>query len=220
MATNIVIGGFQPVFTLSGGPLPQTLVRPIANNFATQLNKFDVVKTVSDGTLANAGAGDSTGIVGIALGFSYIQSGGTVSGRRVVGDFLPANTTFSPTTVGSPQESLCEYMPLTSDVVLKVQANGTTSNTTAGRVGLIGENCNLVVNGTPSTTVGNSCMFLDDSSHNTTAQQFRIVGIPAYTMENGLDITKAGAGDPTLANFWFLVTLNQGFLPPYTTTGI
>lgn len=217
---NVTIGGYRAVATLSGAPLPQPLVRPVANNYGTQINKGDWIQSLSDGTVSQAGAGNSTGLVGVALGFSYIQSGGTVSGRRVVGDFLPANTTFSPSTVGSPQESLCLYMPGIADIIWEVDANGTTSNTVAGRVGLIGENCNLVITGTPSTTVGNSCMFLDDSTHGTSAAQFRIIGIPGYTLENGLDITQAGMGDPTLSHCKFLVTLNQGFLPPYTTTGI
>jgi|SRR6185312_2554565 len=217
---NVTIGGFRAVGTLSGGLIPHTLVRPVVNNYATQLNKGDFLISAADGTVGAGTAGSTTNLVGVAVGFSYIQSGGPVSGRRVVGDFLPANTTFSPTTVGSPQESLCEYIPATADIIWEVDCNGTTVNTVAGRVGLIGENCNLVVTGTPSTTVGNSCMFLDDSTHNTTAQQFRVIGIPGYTLEGGLDITQASAGDPTLSHFRLLVVLNQGFLPPYTTTGI
>lgn len=217
---NVTIGGFRAVGTLSGAPLPQPLVRPVANNYGTQINKGDWVISVGDGTVGAGTAGSTTNLVGVAVGFSYIQSGGTVSGRRVQSDFLPASVTFSPSTVGSPQESLCLYLPGIADIIWEVDANGTTSNTVAGRVGLIGENCNLIITGTPSTLVGNSCMFLDDSTHNTTAQQFRIIGIPGYTMENGLDITQAGMGDPTLSHCKFLVTLNQGFLPPYTTTGI
>src|SRR6185437_4715081 len=170
---NVTIGGFRAVSTLSGGPIPNTLIRPVANNYATQLNKGDWLISVSDGTVGIGTAGSTTNLVGVAVGFSYIQSGGPFTGRRVMGDFLPANTTFSPTTVGSPQESLCEYIPGTPDVIWEVDLNGTTVNTVAGRVGLIGENCNLVITGTPSTIVGNSCMFLDDSSHNTTAAQFR-----------------------------------------------
>ena len=217
---NVTVGGYQAVGTLSGGPIPQPLVRPIANNYGTQINKGDWVQSLTDGTVSQAASTNSTGLLGVAMGFSYIQSGGQFAGRRGQFDFIPASTTFSPTTVGSPQESLCSYIPATADIIWLVQANGTTSNTVAGRVGLIGKNCNLIINGTPSTTVGNSCMFLDDSTQATSAKQFRIIGIPGYNMEMGLDITKAGAGDPTLANFWFLVTLNQGFLPPYTTTGI
>lgn len=217
---NVTIGGFRAVGTLSGANIPNTLVRPVVNNYATQLNKGDWLISASDGTVGAGTAGSTTNLVGVAVGFSYIQSGGPQTGRRVMGDFLPANTTFSPTTVGSPQESLCEYIPGTPDIIWEVDCSGTTVNTVAGRVGLIGENANLVVSGTPSTVVGNSCMFLDDSSHATSAAQFRIIGIPGYTLEQGLDLTLASAGDPTLSHFKFLVTLNQGFLPPYTTSGI
>lgn len=215
---NVTIGGFRAVATLSGGPIPQPLVRPVVNNYATQINKGDWLISVSDGTVGIGTAGSTTNLIGVAMGFSYIQSG-QLTGRRGRADFLPANTTFSPTTIGSPQESLCAYIPGTPDIIWEVDLNGTTVNTVAGRVGLIGENCNLVITGTPSTVVGNSCMFLDDSSHVTTAAQFRVIGIPGYTMD-GLDITQAGMGDPTLSHCKVLVTLNQGFLPPYTTSGI
>lgn len=214
---NVTIGGFRAVGTLSGAPIPSPLVRPVANNYATQLNKGDWIIPVSDGTVAQA-AGNSTILLGVVDGVSYIQSGQLV-GRRGVADFLPANVTFSPSTVGSPQESLVSYIPGSPDIIWEVDCNTTTSNTVAGRVGLVGENCNLIINGTPSTVVGNSCMFLDDSSHATSAAQFRIIGIPGYTLEGGLDITQASAGDPTLSHFKYLVTLNQGWLPPYTTSG-
>src|SRR6185437_12076650 len=211
---NVTIGGFRAVGTLSGGPLPTPLIRPVANNYGTQLNKGDWIIPVSDGTVAQAAA-NSTILLGVINACSFIQAGGAFTGRRTMSDFIPASTTFSPTTVGSPNESLVSYIPGTADVIWEVDLNGTTSNTVAGRLGLMGENCNLVITGTPSTTIGNSCMFLDDSSHATTAAQFRIIGVPGYSLENGLDITQAGMGDPTLSHCKALVTLNQGWLPPY-----
>jgi hypothetical protein len=215
---NVTIGGFRAVGTLSGGPIPTSIVRPVANNYATQLNVGDAIVPVSDGTVA-AAAANSTILLGVIDGCSFVPTQYPAANKRILAPFIPASLTFSPSTVGSPNESLVSFVPCTGDVIFEVDANGTTVNTVAGRVGLIGENCNLVITGTPSTAVGNSCMFLDDSSHATSAAQWRIIGIPGYTLENGLDITQAGMGDPTLSHCKFLVVCNQGWLPPYTTSG-
>lgn len=217
---NVTENGFRVWGTVTGGEgvMPTQLVRPVANNYATQLNVGDIVIPVSDGTVAQA-ASNSTTLMGLITGCSFMQTG-QLAGRRGMANFIPANTTFSPTTVGSPNESLVQYVPLTPDVILEVSLNGTTVNTVAGRVGLIGENCNLTTNGTASTTIGKSVMVLDDSSHTTSAAQFRIIGISGYTLEGGLDITQAGMGDPTLAQCKVLVMVNQGFLPAYSTSGV
>ena len=216
---NVTENGFRFWGTASGGEgvQPTQLVRPVANNYGTQLNVGDIIIPVSDGTVAQA-ANNSTILLGVITGTSYVQTG-VYAGKRTPSNFIPASTTFSPSTVGSPNESLVQYIPLTGDTILEVSLSTTTVNTVAGRVGLIGENCNLTTNGSASTVIGKSVMVLDDSSHTTSAAQFRIIGISGYTLENGLDITQAGAGDPTVAQFKVLVMCNQGWLPPYTTSG-
>ncbi|HET7742938.1 MAG TPA: hypothetical protein VFL67_20010 [Mycobacterium sp.] len=221
MASNVRINGFRVWGTMSGGEgvIPGALVRPVANNYATQINKGDLIIPVSDGTVAQA-ATNSTTLLGVVTGCSFVSATPPTAGKRVVSDFIPANTTFTPTTVGSPNESLVQYVPLTGEVILEVDLSGTTVNTVAGRVGLIGENCAYTTNGTASTVVGYSVMCLDDSSHVTTAQQFRIVGLPGYSLEGGLDLSQAGSGDATVAGFKVLVVCNQGFLPPFTTSGV
>lgn len=217
---NVRVNGFRVWGTLSGGEgtIPGQLVRPVANNYGTQINKGDIIIPVSDGTVAQAATSDTI-LLGVVTGCSFVSATPPTAGRRVLSDFIPANTTFSPSTVGSPTESLVQYVPLTGDVILEADLNGTTVNTVAGRVGLIGENCNYVLNGTASTTIGYSAMALDDSSHATSAKQFRIVGLPGYSLEGGLDLSQAGSGDATVAGFKVLVMVNQGWLPPFTTSG-
>jgi len=86
--------------------------------------------------------------------------------------------------------------------------------TLAGVIGLIGENCDLVT-GSGDTTTGLSAMQLDLSTHATTTANFRIIGISGYPAGN-----PPLNNDVTLTNVRFLVTCNEGFLPPYTATGV
>jgi hypothetical protein len=214
--SNVTVGGFQFYATLSGGPAPMELVQEVANDYATQINVGDIIIPVSDGTVAQAATNSST-LLGVVTGCSLIGTSGIEVGKRVVQDFIPAHTTFSPTTVGSANASLVSYIPLTADVILLARGAAATQTTIATNVGLIGNNVALTYNSlTPSTVIGRSVACLDLSTANTTANQFRIISIPGYTIWGfkGVDIDFASAGVP------FLVTCNQGVLPPYTTTGV
>ena len=212
---NVLLGGFRPWGTFSGGQgvFPNLRVAEIANNYGTAIGRYDVLAAVSDGTVAAAATTDNGKLIGIANAFSYV-----INGRREFRPLVPANTTFSPTTVGSRNASLVQYYPLTGDLILEVDGNAAAPTpTNAGVIGLIGENCDLVA-AAPNATTGVSGYLLDLSTHNTTTFNFRIVGIRgAYTLEGGLDLTD---NDVTLTRAKFLVTCNEGLLPPYTTTGV
>lgn len=207
---NLSKGGFRPWGTLTGGEgiFPGLMTREVANNYGTNIFRFDVLSAVSDGTVAQSASGDAGLFCGIAMGFSYV-----ISGRREPMPYLPASTTFTPTTVGSPTASYIDMLPLTADVVLEVDGNAAAPTpTAAGVIGLIGENCDLTAATGGDTTTGVSGMCLALSTHNTTTKCFRIVGIseyPHFTLN-----------DVTLTRTKFLVTLNQGFFPPYTATGV
>jgi hypothetical protein len=213
---NIQIAGFRPWGTLAGGEgdLPRPMLAEVANNYSTQISKYDIIKAVSDGTVAQAGSGD-TALLGVCTGAWYTGSGSVIGGKRQPSDFLPANTTFSPTTVGSPNASIVQFIPLTGNLILEVVSVDTTFNTAAGQIGARWENCNLKTSGTASTTIGVSNQYLDITSHVTSAAQFRIVDIIGYT-EAGFDVAM---NDPTAKYFAFLVMCNQGTLPPYSTSG-
>jgi hypothetical protein len=216
---NQVLNGFRPWGTLSGVPLPSPIIREVANNYATGIFKYDFVSVVSDGTVAASASGDAAKFLGVAVGFYvYTSPLGQAAGRRPV-PYLPANTTFTPTTVGSPNASWVEIIPATGDVIFEVCANdGTTVTTVAAGVSIINENCDLAAGSGGDTTTGLSSMVLNISSHNTTSKNFRVIGITNYPNTSG-----GGpfvGNDVTLTNARYLVTLNQGFLPPYTTSGI
>lgn len=207
---NITKGGFRPWGTLSGGEgvFPGTKIGEVANNYATSIFRFDILTAVSDGTLAQSATADNGKIIGVAVGFDYV-----ITGRREPMPYLPANTTFTPTTVGSPTASYITYVPLTADVILEVDGNAAAPTPTpAGVVGLIGENCDLSAATAGDTTTGLSGMTLDLSTHATTTFNFRIIGLTEYPHMTNNDVT--------LTRCKFLVVLNEGILPPYTATGI
>lgn len=214
---NFTQGGFRFWGTMSGGRghASATRVQEVANNYGTQLSKYDVIIQVSDGTVAIGAAANNGALLGVIVGCSYV-----VAGKRTPSDFIPASTTFTPTTVGSPNASLVEYIPLTADNIFEVDADeATTFSTYAAALGAIGENADIASPGSPSTTIGVSTQCLDISTHATTTANFRIIGVQGYTLE-GAPITAAPWNDPTVTRFKYLVVCNEGLLPPYTATGI
>lgn len=214
---NVSVGGFRPWGTWSGGygVFPAAKVREVANNYGTAIGTGDIIKALSDGTVAAAANTDTAVMCGVVTGCSYV-----INGKRELKPVIPASTTFSPTTVGSSNASLVQFIPLTADLIMEVDANdGTTFTTLAGYIGVINENCDLVT-GTPDATTGQSAYALNISSHNTTAKNFRVVDIRGnYTLQNGL-LQNLMDNDYTVTRFKLLVTLNQGFFPPFTTSGV
>lgn len=207
---NLTKGGFRPWGTFSGGEgvFPGTKTVEVANNYGTSIFRFDILSAVSDGTVAQSASGDAGLFVGVALGFSYV-----IAGRREPMPYLPASTTFTPTTVGSPTASYIDMVPLTGDIILEVDGNAAAPTpTAAGVIGLIGENCDLTAAASGDTTTGVSGMCLALSTHATTTKCFRVIGITEYPHLTNNDVT--------LTRTKFLVVLNQGFYPPYTTTGV
>ncbi len=214
---NIQQGGFRPWGSLSMGKghFGNLMVQEVASSYGTQLSKYDIIIGVSDGTVAIGAAANNGLLLGVINGCSYVYQG-----KRLLSDFIPATTAFSPTTVGSANASLVEFYPLTGDLVMEVDADeATTFATYATALGAIGENADIASPGSPSTTIGVSTMLLDISTHATTTANFRIVGVQGYTLEGG-PITGAPWNDPTVTHFKYLVVCNEGLLPPYTATGV
>lgn len=207
---NLTKGGFRPWGTFSGGQgvFPGTKTVEVASNYGTSIFRFDILTAVSDGTVAQSATADNGKLIGVALGFSYV-----IAGKRSPMPYLPASTTFTPSTVGSPTASYIDMLPLTGDLILEVDGNAAAPTPTpAGVIGLIGENCDLSAATAGDTTTGLGGMTLDLSTHATTTFNFRIVGVTEYP--------HLTTNDVTLTRCKFLVVCNEGFLPPYTATGI
>jgi hypothetical protein len=186
------------------------MVREVANNYATAIGVGDPLSAVSDGTVAVAATADNGKLIGVAEGFSYVTGG-----KRTYSNYLPANTTFSPTTVGSNNASLVQFTPCTPDVIFAVQATAATFTTIANWVGVIQENCDMTV-GTPDSTTGWSTFSLDVSTHATATFNWRVIGIRGYTLA-GLQL---GTNDPSVVRFEVLVICNESVWPIGTATGV
>src|SRR3954462_3305602 len=208
---NRVIGGVPAHGTVRGAPPPRPMVQEWASSYATQISNGDIIIGVSDGTVAIGAAANNGLLLGVVTGCSYVTGG-----KRIYSDYVPAATAFSPTPVGSANASRVESLPLGGDLILEVNGDAAAPTPTlAGVIGLIGENCDLAT-ATAGSAIGASGMNLGLSTHDTTTANFRIIGISGYTLE-GL---KLEDNDPTVSNFRFLVTCNEGLLPPFTATGV
>jgi hypothetical protein len=215
---NPLYGGFRPWGTISGGQgvFPSPMIREVANNNTLAIGRYDVLTQVSDGTVVQGAAADNGKLVGIAIGFSMWQTQ-PLPGRRPA-LFIPAATTFTPTTVGSVQAPWVEFIPLTADVILECCADDASSVTSiATAIAVVGENADLATTATPDTTTGLSGMQLDISTHATTTANFRIYGITGYPPGAGGSFLN---NDVTLINARYLVTCNESVWPPYTATGV
>lgn len=209
MANLTLYGGFRPVGTVDGTPLPSTVIKEVANNYGTALFQGDVLIPVTDGTVAQAAATDNGKLAYLAMGFSYV-----IDSKRQAKKYVPANTTFSPTTVGSRNATWVECMPITPNLIMEADAAAVhTTPTVAGVLALVGSNVDMTV-AAGETDYGQSKFTLDLTTSATTTANFRIWGIPQYPEGNFLN------EDVAASRMKFLVVCNEGFWPPYTATGI
>jgi len=214
---NVAMGGFRVWGTITGGEgaFPQTFVQEVASGYATALGIGDIIIPVSDGTIARGAAANNDLLYGVITGCSYVAGGITIG--RSLSNYIPASTTFTPSTVGSANASLVQFVPLTADVILEVDGNAVLGTATpAGAVAAIGENADLAT-GTADPVTGVSAFTLDLSTRATTTANFRIVGIRNYTLQAGFSTLD---NDPTVTRFKYLVVCNESFWPSYTATGV
>ncbi len=200
---NTTYGGFRFVKMRNGSKTPVVEVFPVANNYGTGIFRGDPVKRQTDGTIVIAAAGD-TNILGIADGVDFYMS----SGVPRKGNYLPANTTFTPTTVGSWQQSMVRVI-LARDAIFEVDADdGSSVTSLATAQAVVGENCDHVATSAGSTTTGRSGYCLNISDHSTNTFQWRIVGISSDPLN-----------DVTSTNWKLLVEVNEASDPQFSTTG-
>ena len=214
---NVSMGGFRVWGTVTGGEgnMPVNFVQEVASGYGTALGIGDIIIPVSDGTVARGAAANNDLLYGVVTGISYVP-GGLIPGRALA-NYLPATTTFTPSTVGSQNASLVQFVPLTAEVILEVDGNAAAPTPTpAGVIGLIGENADLAT-GTADAVTGVSAFTLDLSTHATTTANFRIVGLRNYTLQSGFSTLD---NDPTVTRCKFLVVCNEAFWPSYTASGI
>jgi hypothetical protein len=185
----------------NGAKDPNVEILPVANNYATAICRGDCLKRVSDGTVAVCAAGDSVDFVADGID-QYNSSGVLVKGNRV-----PANTTFSPTTVGSPNETRVRCIPVRG-VIFEADVD-TAAASVATAQGLVGNNFDIVATAGSSTTGRSGHVINGASGSGTATATWRLVGI-CTRLDN----------DVTSANWKGRFVINESNDSEFTATGV
>lgn len=197
--SNLVRGGFHP---RRSGTIPSPRRYEVASGYATALFPGDVVTLLTDGTIAASTAGDAALILGV---ISHVSYQGTLG--RVYGPYIPASTTYTPTTRGSIQASYAYVWDDPDIEYVACLASHANTNTAAKIYAALGSNMDLVA-GAGSTVYGRSGFTLDGNPIAGTAQ-FRIV-----------EILRDPANDLTSANARVVCQINEGIGSLESAAGI
>lgn len=161
----------------------------------------DVVKKVSDGTVALCAAGDQP--YGVVQRIHPYYD--TNLGRMTIGTKLPFNTVYS---TNLERQSFVSIIPVQNAIFEAVADDKTTATTQATYTGYIGENVDLINTG--DTTRGTVNPMLDISTHATTnTLTWRIVDIAPQ-----INIDFTGLYVP------LYVTANYSQDAPFTILGV
>ena len=200
---NVFHGGFRPVRTKSGGEVPQPQRFEIASGYNTDLFHGQLVTFVTAGTVEAVTAGYSALILGAIAKIEMINSLGE---RRQV-KYWPANSTFSPTALGSAQAAYVWVWVGTDIIYEACVASHANTNTEAKVRAAIQSNMDIVV-GSGSTYYGQAASTLDGNP---------IAGSAQMRVE---DVVRAPDNDLTAANWRAYCSINEGMASPLSTAGI
>jgi hypothetical protein len=178
---NIALGGARFIKRRGGGNLEGTEEMPVASAYGTAIFFGDLVKRVSDGTIAAAAAGDA--IYGIAAGaVRYKSASGVIQG----GNYLPASTTFTGAPhISNPQASIVKVIPLFAYDVFEMDVDTAVASVTAAQ-DLVANNFDIVATA-GSTTTGRSGYVVNNASGmGTSTAQIRMI---AVSTDNLNDVT-------------------------------
>lgn len=157
MANVAAPRGFIPVQRMDGAAWTGQ-VRPftIASGYATTIGEGDLVKQLTDGTIAQAAAGDT--VVGVFLGVEYTDS----NGKRQMSNFWPASTTATAIVAKVVDDPF---------MMFEAEFNGASAATLAN----VGANYDIAVSAA-STADGLSRMSVDLSTLGTVSAQVQMLG--------------------------------------------
>lgn len=201
---NIAIGGARLLKRRSGTNLEGREECPVASAYGTAIFCGDLVKRVSDGTIAAAAAGDA--IYGIAAGaVRYKNSSGVI----VAGNHLPVSTTFTGAPdLSNPQASIVAVIPLSVADIIEMDVDTASATITAAQ-DLVGNNFDIVATA-GSTSSGRSGYVVNGAS-----------GSGTGTAQIRLNmISRDPLNDVTAANWKGQFIVNESTEPlPGTATG-
>lgn len=169
--SNILKGGFHPRRGLRAVPSPRRY--EVASGYGTALFPGDAVvfqaatSGLNSGTIMAAGAGSGK-ILGVIAHVSYVAT----TGFRVYGPYIPASTTYTPTSRGSGNAS---YAYVWDDPSIEYIACVNVGTTAALNYAGIAQNMNLFTSTAGSTVYGRSGHQLDGTYQGTADAQFRII---------------------------------------------
>lgn len=204
---NQVMGGFRWLRDRNGGSHQPIEERPVATGYATGIFRGDVVKKVSDGTVAVCAAGDAAyGVVQGAV--RYKDSAGLIRS----GSFLPASTSYSGApSIANPTASIVAITPVRNQL-FEVDFGTLAASITAAQ-SLVGNNCDFHTGAGGSTSTGRSSYYADNSSVGTATANLRILEVSPWG-------TGYAQNDVTAANWKGIVEFNEGEEPvPGNATG-
>jgi hypothetical protein len=194
---NTLFGGFHPVD--SNG---RTRRYEVASGFGTAFFAGDVATATTAGVAEIATAGDADLIIGVVKEVEY-----TLAGKRVRDTYLPASTTYSPTSRGSRTASyVWVYTDPLAEYWVCIDSHADTD--TAAEV-YAAVNCNMDhVAGAGNTVYRRSGFTLDGNTIEATAQ-WRV-----------LEVRRCPGNDLASVNWMARVCINEGFMPVHSTAGI
>lgn len=193
---NIIRGGFRPLY-----PGKYNARRyEVDSGYGTALFPGDVVTLVTAGTVQAASAGGADLILGVVAWATYVSGG-----VRVYGSYIPASTTYSPTTRFSKNAS---YVGVWDDPEIEYVASVSTVASAATLGAALGANADILATA-GDTIYRRSNHQIDGSTINTGTLRFRIV-----------DIMRDPAQDNTAVNARAIVRIDEGFHPFMSQAGI
>ena len=204
---NTAIGGFRWMRDRDGGSHQPIEERPVASAYGTGIFRGDVVKKVSDGTVAVCSAGDAA--YGVVQSCVRYKDG---TGLIRSGSFLPASTSYSGApSISNPQASIVAITPVRNQI-FEVDM-GTAAATITAAQSLVGNNCDYATGAGGDTTTGRGTYYGDNSSTGTATANIRILEVSPWGMGYSQN-------DVTAVNWKALVEFNEGEEPvPGSATG-
>lgn len=204
---NQQMGGFRWLRDRNGGSHQPIEERPVASAYGTGIFRGDVVKKVSDGTVAVCAAGDSAyGVVQSCV--RYLNTDGFVK----AGSYLPASITYSGApSISNPQASIVAITPVRNQL-FEVDFGTLAASVTAAQA-LVGANCDFHTGAGGSTVTGRGTYYADNASPGTATANLRILEISPWG-------TGYSQNDVTAAYWKGIVEFNEGEEPiPGSATG-
>ena len=160
--------GFKPVNRFDGIPYAgATLQYPIASTYNTAIYNGASVKIVG-GTIELSGATTTGTIIGVAVGFQYVNS----QGQTVQAQYYP----------GTSVTNAIAYVVVdpTAEYKVSLTASGAPTVVVGANASIIGTNLAEIQNGTGSATTGDaqsSCVIPANGAGSATTVPWRVVGL-------------------------------------------